>query len=78
MTAKLCNTLDKAAAGMPTVTKSDTNLVISGLVDKLSDIKVKPHAAELLLTLSEARSPLVSLFRTLCLRRLAPPPRSAF
>ena len=52
---KLCNACHLVATAAPTIAKSDAHLVISGLVEKMSDVKVKPCAFELLTSLAEVR-----------------------
>ena len=53
VTSKLCNACNLVASAVPHLLKSDANLVVTGLVDKMGDTKVKPHACELLDTLAE-------------------------
>jgi hypothetical protein len=54
--AKVSNICNDVVGGMAQFAKGDAHTIITGLVDKLSDIKIQPHAFELLGTLSEVRS----------------------
>lgn len=54
--AKLCNACHQLVTAAPTVTKADAHMIICGVVEKIADVKVKPHAFELLTSLAEVRS----------------------
>lgn len=51
--AKVCNICNEVVREMSQFAKGDAHTVITGVVDKLSDIKIQPHAWELLSTLAE-------------------------
>jgi hypothetical protein len=53
VTSKLCNACNLIASGVLRLPKSDANLVVCGVVEKMADTKVKTHAGELLTTLAE-------------------------
>jgi hypothetical protein len=51
--AKVCNICHDVVGNMAQFAKGDAHTIITGVVDKLSDIKIQPHAFELLSTLAE-------------------------
>lgn len=54
--SKVCNICTQVVTDMPQLAKGDAHTIITGVVDKLSDTKIQPHALELLSALSEVCS----------------------
>lgn len=54
--SKVCNICDEVVKDLAQLAKGDAHTIITGVVDKISDTKIQPHAYELLSSLSEVCS----------------------
>jgi hypothetical protein len=52
----MCQVCTEVVKQMPVFAKGDAHTLIVGMVDKLSDTKIQPHAWELLSTMAEVRA----------------------